>query len=51
MTITKNLGMLLLAVYLILLGLSGVFGFNLGQLSIAVPILALASGVLIILGK
>ncbi len=51
MTITKNLGMLLLAVYLIILGLGGIFGFNLGQLSIVVPVLALASGVLIILGK
>ncbi|MEY4483614.1 MAG: hypothetical protein RL693_1066 [Verrucomicrobiota bacterium] len=51
MAITKNLGMLLLAIYLILLGLSGVFGFNLGQLSIVVPILALASGVLILIGR
>jgi hypothetical protein len=51
MNITKNLGMLLLAIYLILVGLSGTFGFNLGQLSIAVPILALAAGVLILIGK
>ncbi|MFN0075985.1 MAG: hypothetical protein ACKVY0_05885 [Prosthecobacter sp.] len=51
MTITKNLGMLLLAIYLLLVGLSGAFGFNLGQLSIAVPILALAAGVLILIGR
>ena len=51
MTITKNLGMLLLAVYLIILGLIGVFGFNLGQLSVVVPGLALVSGVLILIGK
>lgn len=51
MNITKNLGMLLLAIYLIIIGLSGAFGFNLGQLSIIVPILAIASGVLILFGK
>jgi hypothetical protein len=51
MNITKNLGMLLLAIYLIIIGLSGTFGFNLGQLSILVPILAIAAGVVILLGK
>jgi hypothetical protein len=51
MTITKNLGMLLLAIYLILIGLSGAFGFNLGQLSILVPILAIAAGIAILLGR
>ncbi len=51
MTITKNLGMILLAIYLLLVGLSGALGFNLGQLSIVVPILAIAAGVLILLGK
>lgn len=51
MTITKNLGMLLLAIYLLLVGLSGAFGFNLGQLSIAVPLLALAAGILILVGR
>ncbi len=51
MTITKNLGMLLLAIYLLLVGLSGAFGFNLGQLSIVVPLLAIAAGVLILIGK
>ena len=51
MNITKNLGMLLLSIYLILIGLIGTFGFSLGQLSIAVPLLALCAGVLIAIGK
>jgi len=48
---TKNLGMLLLAIYLIIVGLTGAFGFSLGQLSIAAPILAISAGVLILIGK
>jgi hypothetical protein len=48
---TKNLGMLLLAIYLIIVGLIGTFGFSLGQLSILVPILAIAAGVMILIGK
>ncbi|MCX6847428.1 hypothetical protein [Prosthecobacter sp.] len=51
MTITKNYGMLALAIYLLLVGLSGVFGINLGQLNVLVPILALVAGVLILIGK
>ncbi len=51
MTITKSHGMLALAIYLILVGLSGVFNFNLGQLSVAVPITALIAGVLILIGR
>jgi hypothetical protein len=51
MNLTKNYGRLALAIYLILIGLSGVFDFNLGQLSIAVPIMALAAGVLILIGR
>lgn len=51
MNITKNLGMLLLAIYLIIVGLTGIFGFNLGHLSIILPVLAIAAGVLILLGK
>jgi hypothetical protein len=51
MNITKNLGMLLLAAYLILTGLISIANLNLGQASIIMPILALASGVLILLGK
>jgi hypothetical protein len=48
MNITKNLGMLLLAIYLIIIGLMGLIGFSLG---ILVPILALAAGILILIGK
>ncbi len=48
MNITKNLGMLLLAIYLILIGLMGLIGFSLG---ILMPILALAAGILILIGK
>jgi hypothetical protein len=48
---TKNLGMLLLAIYLIIVGLIGTFGFSLGQLSILVPILAITAGVMILIGK
>jgi hypothetical protein len=51
MNITKNLGMLAIAIYLIFVGLSGAFGINLGQLSIVVPILSLAAGILILIGK
>ena len=51
MNITKNIGMLLLAIYLIVIGLMGTFGISLGQLSILVPILAIVTGVLILIGK
>jgi hypothetical protein len=51
MNTPKNLGMILLAAYLILVGLIGTFGFSLGQLSIVVPILAMAAGILILIGK
>jgi hypothetical protein len=49
MNITKNLGMLLLAIYLILVGIMAV-------IHIAIPvivtgILALAAGILILIGK
>ena len=49
--ITKNIGMLVLAIYLILVGLVGIFGFSLGAASILLPILALVAGILILLGK
>lgn len=47
----KPLGMLVLAIYLILIGCIGVFGISLGQLAIVPPILAIVAGVLLILGK
>ena len=50
MKITKNIGMLLLAVYLIIDGLLG-FGLNLGPAIFLLYIVALAAGVLILIGK
>ncbi len=49
--ITKNIGMLLLAIYLIIVGLVGIFGISLGAASILIPILALVAGILILIGK
>jgi hypothetical protein len=47
----KNLGMLLLAIYLIVVGVIGVFGVSLGQLSFLVPVLAIVAGVFLLIGK
>jgi hypothetical protein len=49
--ITKNIGMLLLAIYLILVGIIGIFGVSLGAAAILLPILALVAGIMILLGK
>ena len=51
MNFTKNLGMLVLAIYLIIVGIVGVFGVSLGAASILLPILALIAGILILIGK
>ncbi len=51
MNITKNRGLLVLAIYLILVGFIGAFGISLGALSILVPILAIVAGVLLLLGQ
>ena len=51
MTITKNIGLLLLSIYLIIIGVVGTFGISLGQLSVAIPVLALAAGICILIGK
>jgi hypothetical protein len=48
MTFTKNIGMLLLAIYLILVGLIGVFGFHFGFIT---GIIALIAGIFILLGR
>jgi len=50
MKITKNIGMLLLAIYLILDSLLG-FGLNLGPAIFLLYLVALAAGVLILIGK
>ena len=49
MKLTQNLGMLLLAIYLILVGVSAFIG--LGQLGIVLAILAIAAGILILIGR
>jgi hypothetical protein len=48
-TINRNLGMLVLAVWLILTGLSGMFALGLPPIVMAV--LALIAGILIIVGR
>jgi len=50
MKITKNIGMLLLGIYLIVDGLLG-FGLNLGPAIFLLYLVALAAGILILLGK
>lgn len=49
--ITRPIGFILLAVYLILVGLIGIFAISLGAAAILVPIIALIAGILILLGK
>jgi len=51
MSMPGNIGMLLLAIYLILIGAIALFRLDLQGFSIIVPILALAAGILIILKK
>jgi hypothetical protein len=48
MNFTKNIGMLLLAIYLIGVGLVALTGIGSGMI---LPIIALAAGILILLGK
>lgn len=50
MKLTKNIGMLLLAFYLILDGLLG-FGLNLGPGVFLLYIVAMAAGIFILIGK
>jgi hypothetical protein len=50
MKITKNIGLLLLAIYLIVDGLLG-FGLNLGPAIFLLYIVAVASGLFILIGK
>jgi hypothetical protein len=49
MMITKNLGMLLLAIYLILVGITTLF--HVGIPGIVTGILALIAGILILIGR
>jgi hypothetical protein len=50
MKIKKNIGMLLLAVYLIVEGLLG-FGLQLGPAIFLLYVVALAAGIFILMGK
>jgi len=51
MAITKNLGMLVLAIYLIVVGVLGLGVISIGGLGPVVALLAVAAGVLILLGR
>jgi len=51
MRLTKNLGMLLLAIWLILYGLIALLGLSFSGLGVIMAILAIAAGVLILLGR
>ena len=50
MKITRNIGMFLLAIYLIVDGLLG-FGLNLGPAIFLLYLIALAAGIFILMGK
>jgi len=51
MNMTKNLGMLLLSIWLIVSGLVALVGLSFQGLPILMAILALAAGVMILLGR
>jgi hypothetical protein len=51
MRLTRNIGMLLLAIWLILTGLIPLLNLNFSQLGTVMAILAVAAGVLILLGR
>ena len=51
MTRPKNFGFFLIAIYLIIVGLMGVFNISLGQLHVLVPLLALVAGICLLIGK
>ena len=48
MNFTRNIGMLLLAIYLIVIGIIGLTGIGGGSL---LPILALVAGIFILIGR
>ena len=50
-TLTKNLGMLLLGVWLILGGLLPLLGISFSGVGMIMAILAIAAGVLILIGR
>ena len=48
---TKNIGMLLLAIWLILYGLIALFSLSFNGLGVIMGLLAIAAGILILLGR
>ena len=51
MRITRNIGMLLLSVWLILTGLMGLFGVDIPNSALVLAVLALVAGIAILLGR
>ena len=51
MTLTKNLGMILLAIWLILSGLIPLLNLSFSGVGILMAILAIAAGVFILIGR
>jgi hypothetical protein len=51
MKLPQNLGMLLLAIYLIVVGAIGVFSLSFANMGVILGIVAIAAGVLLLLGK
>jgi hypothetical protein len=51
MKFTRNLGLLLLGIWLIVTGLIPLFHFNFSGLDTIMAVLAIAAGVLILLGR
>jgi hypothetical protein len=51
MRLTKNLGMLLLGIWLIVTGLLAVVHIPIPDINVLLPLLAIAAGVLILLGR
>lgn len=51
LVLNKNLGMMLLGVWLVLTGLVGLFALTFAGLGVILGILALAAGILILIGK
>lgn len=48
---TSNIGILLLAIYLILFGLTAIIGLSFNGLGLILAILALVSGICLLIGK
>ena len=51
MKLTRNLGMLLLGIWLVVMGLVQVFGISMPAIGTLLPLLAIVAGVFILLGR